>query len=192
MPPRRLAVTSAVGPAAPAMESTASVKSTTTVEPAAIAATVGLAPTMEAVTAAEATTMEAPATTEPLVTLESATTMPFASATPSSTFSTKSLAAAESVMVSIPTATIVAAPSAIIATAVVATEPRPRANEHASVKIVRPIVAVRRAGIRRIIVIPVDAIWRRAVIAWADSYKNLGMSSASCQEHEYPDQCRVL
>jgi hypothetical protein len=95
-------------------------------------------------------------------------------------------------MVSIPTATIVAAPSAIIATAVVATEPRPRANEHASVKIVRPIVAVRRAGIRRIIVIPVDAIWRRAVIAWADSYKNLGMSSASCQEHEYPDQCRVL
>lgn len=188
---RRLPVTSAVGQATTAMEAAASVKTTTTVEAAAIAAPVELAATMEAVAAAEAAAMEALATAEPVVTPESATAMPFASAPPS-TFTTESLAAAKSVMVSIPTAAIVAAPSAIIATAVVATEPRPRADEHATDKIVRPIVAVRRAGIRRIIVIPVNAIRGRAIIAWADSYKNLGMSSASCQEHEYPDQCRVL
>jgi hypothetical protein len=166
-------------------------KSTAAVEAAAIATTVEPAPTVEAVAAAEATAMEALATTKPLVTAESAATMPFASATPS-TLPSESLAPAESVMVSIPTATIKAAQSAIIATTVVATEPRPSANEHTTDKIVRPIVAVRRAGIRRIIVIPVDAIRRRAVIARANSYKNLGMSSASSQEHADPDQNRVL
>jgi hypothetical protein len=188
---QRLPVTSAVGHATTAMEAAASVKSTTTVEAAAIAAPVELAAAMEAVAAAEAAAMEALATAEPVVTPESATAMPFASAPPS-TFTTESLAAAKSVMVSIPTSAIVAAPSAIIATAVVATEPRPRADEHATDKIVRPIVAVRRAGIRRIIVIPVNAIRGRAIIAWADSYKNLGMCSACSQKHADPDQNRVL
>ena len=180
-----------MGPATPAMESAAAVEAST------IAAAVEPAPTMKAVAAAEATAMEAFATAEPLVTAESPAPMPFASTAPTiftapSALPTESLAAAESVMVSIPTAAIEAAPTAIIAPTVVATEPRPRANEHTTDKIVRPIVAIGRAGIGRIIVIPVNAIRRRAVIARANSHKNLGMSSASSQEHADPDQNRIL
>jgi hypothetical protein len=46
------------------------------------------------------------------------------------------------------------------------------ANEYATRKPARSVVAVRRAGIRRVIVIAVIAHWRSAHIAWAHPYSH--------------------
>jgi hypothetical protein len=104
-------------------------------------------------------------------------------------------------MISMPTATVVTSPSAIVATTVVTVEPGSYAYEHAIIKISRAIVSVRCASIRRIIVITINAIRRRAVIGrarvdWpdanADPDPNLRVSSTSRQEHEESSQKRIL
>jgi hypothetical protein len=99
---------------------------------------------------------------------------------------------------SIATATVEAAPSAIIPATIVAAappgapaapveamEPRACAYEHATCKIIRPVVAVRRARIRRIIIVSVRTIRRWPNVAWANTKLNrhLSMGNTSRQEH---------
>jgi len=149
--------------------------------PVAPAATVEPATTVEAVTAAEA-----------LVPVESAT-IPSASAMPSAaSIATATVEAAPS---AIKPATIVAAapPGAPTAT-IEAMKPRARSDEHATFKIIRPVIAVRCARIWRIVIVSVRTIGRWPNIAWANNKLNphLSMGSTSGQEHKEPDRNHVL
>jgi len=66
-------------------------------------------------------------------------------------------------------ATIKSWPAAIeSATAIEAMEPRPRTNKHAAGKIIRPVVAVGRAGIRGIPVVTVGTDRSRPNVAWCN------------------------
>jgi hypothetical protein len=167
----QLPVTSPVGPTATVEASTS-----TAMEPAA---------TMKRATAAEATSLETcttvktSAAVEALVPVELTTTMPSAFAT-------------ESVTVTMPAATIVPTPSAVeAATTVEAMEPRTCANKHATGKIVRAVVSVRRACVGGISIVAIRADWSRANVGRAKLNCNLRMG-CPCNNHEKPEQNNVL
>ena len=167
--------------ASPTVESATAMKAAA-VEPTA---------TVEAVAAAEATTaMKSVTSMEAWVPVEPTTAMPAAFAT-------------ESVMVSMPTAAIVSAPSAVeAAPAIESMEPWTRAYEHSPGKIIRAVVAVRRASVGGIPIVAVAADWSWPEIAWpsvhwrdsnSNSYSNLGMGgSCPCHNNEKSEQDCVL
>jgi hypothetical protein len=114
--------------------------------------------------------------------------------------------AAESTVKSIPAATIEGWPPAIeprpsaveSATAVEAMEPWARADEYAAGKIVRAIVAIRRAGIRGIPVIAIGADRGRPDVGWgnvpwpkSNSNPNLRVGRAR-HNHANPEQYSAL
>jgi hypothetical protein len=140
--------------------------------------------TVERVPATKSAALEASPAVKALALAESATAMP-------ATFATQSLAAAESVMVSIPATALVAAPSAIVATSIEAMEPRTCANKHAPGKVVRAIIAVRCACVWGIPIIAVRAHWSRPHVGWpnanANSNPDLRMSR-SRHNHAEPEQ----
>jgi hypothetical protein len=161
-------------------------------------AAVGLT-TAESVTAVELAT----AAVETLASAESTVAMPSAVAveTLASTESTiatpsvvamESFASAKSVMVAVPSTAIVAAPSTVIAATIKAMEPRTRADKHSAGKVIRAVVTVGCAGIRRIVIIAVGTSGRRANVTWADSHDNLGICSTSRQEREESNHNHVL
>lgn len=76
-------------------------------------------------------------------------------------------------------------------TAVEAMEPRTRANKHATSKIIRAVVAVRRARVWGIPVVAIGAYWGRAYVGWAKLNSNLRMCGP-CYNHEKPEQNSVL
>lgn len=123
-----------------------------------------------------------------------------------STAATDRGAASESIVKSIPAATIEGWPATIeprppaveSATAVEAMEPWTRADEHAAGKIVRAIVAIRRAGIRGIPVIAIGAGRSRPNVGWghvpwpkSNSNPNLRVGRAR-HNHAKPEQNCVL
>jgi hypothetical protein len=120
----------------------AAVESTTAMEPAAV----------KRVTFPEAfTTMEVSAAVEALVPVGFTTTMP-------AVFPMESVATPETFMITVPATAIVSAPSTVeAATTVEAVEPRTRANKHSPGKIIRAVVAVRRACVRGIPIIAIRA-----------------------------------
>lgn len=137
---------------------TATVRSASTVETATIT-------TVERLPAMEASTVTAP---EALSATESATvvkaavaTEPFTATEPAAvpaTFTVETFSATESFTAVEPM------PPAIVAAPAPAVEPRTGANKHATVKIIRTVVPIRCAGIRRIAVITISAVrWRRIV-----------------------------
>jgi hypothetical protein len=131
------------------------------------ASSVGAAATMKAATTVELApsmrrreTMESPASAHGC-----AAAGPF---TMPSAFSMKFAATAESVIMSVPTASIVARPATVkLATTIEATaavetmKPRTRANKHAPGKIVRTVVAVWRACVWGIPIVAIGTDWRR-------------------------------
>jgi hypothetical protein len=155
--------------------------STTAVEASAIAASVEAVSTMKPVSAAEAfTTMEPSAAVEALVPVE------FTAAIPSA-FPTKSAATAEPITVTVPTAT------AVVAATVEAMEPGPCANEHAAVKVIRPVIAIWCAHVWRILIVAIGAYWRRPNVGWAKLNCDLRMGGPSpCYDHKKPDQYSAL
>jgi hypothetical protein len=123
-----------------------------------------------------------------------------------STAATHRGAASESTVKSIPAATIEGwaatieprPPAVESATAVEAMEPWTRADEHAAGKIVRAIVAIRRAGIRGVPVIAISADRGRANVGWgyvpwpkSNANPNLRVSRAR-HYHAKPEQYSVL
>lgn len=174
------AATSAVGAATSAMKpaATSAVEASSAMEPATA---------VEPVTAAEAlTSMESSAAVEALVPAEFTTAIP-------SSLAAKSASTAESVMVTPPTAAVVAAPSAIVPAPVVAIEPRTYANKHAIVKIIRAVVAIRGASVGRIVIVAIRAYWWRPNIGRAKLNCDLRMGSpCSCHHHKKSGQYSVL
>ena len=109
-----------------------------------------------------------------------------------SAFTMEFTATAESVFMPVPTATVKRRPATIeSATAVEAMEPRTRANKHATSKIIRAVVAVRRARVWGIPVVAIGAYWGRAYVGWAKLNSNLRMCGP-CYNHEKPEQNSVL
>ena len=138
--------------------SATTVRPASTMEAAAVTTVERLSPVESAaVTAAETlSAMEAATVVKSAVTVE-----PFTATEPvtvPAAVTAETLAAAESV------AAVEPMPPAIIAAAAPAVEPRTGADKHAAVKIVRTVVSVRSAGIRRIAVIAVSTIRRRRVV----------------------------
>ena len=160
-------------------------------------ASVEVTATMEA-----AISMESAATVETLAAVPSVITVEFTATMPSP-FTTESIAMPSAVAVKfavlsfpsfmfVPVAAVESVPSTIVATAVVAMKPGPRSNEYAACKIVRPVVAVRRAGIRVIAVVSISTDrWRSHVDggnAHSDMHGNLSVSSSRHRdEHPHHD-----
>jgi hypothetical protein len=98
---------------------------------------------------------------------------------------------------------IIVAPS-VIAPAVVsvpiitvtpsAMKPWPGPYKHPACKIVRPVVAVRCAGVRGVIIVAINTIGRRPDVSWSYTKLNsdLGMSSTSRHEYQKPDHNHVF
>jgi hypothetical protein len=163
-------VASPVGPATTVEASSSAPMERATMKPVPIA---------EAATLKSATTVKTSAAVEALVPVELTTTMPSAFAT-------------ESVTVSMPTTTIVLAPSSVeAATTIEAMEPRTRANKHATGKIVRAVVSVRRACVGGISIVAIRADWSRANVGRAKLNCNLRIG-CPCNNHEKPEQNDVL
>jgi hypothetical protein len=149
----------------------------TTMEPAA---------TVKRVTSPEAfTTMEVSAAVEALVPVKFTTAMP-------AVFPTESVATPETLMVTVPATAIVPAPTAVeAATTVEATEPRTCASKYSPCKIIRAVVAVRRACVRGIPIIAIRADRSRANVGRAKLNGNLCVG-CPCHNHENPEQNSVL
>jgi hypothetical protein len=115
-------------------------------------------------------------------------------------FAAEPVMIAKSIMIPVPTAPIVSAPSAIVSAPVEAMEPRARPNEHAARKIVSSIVAIRGARIRSIRVVAVRAIGRRPHVhrrwhrpnAYAKPHRHLSMSSSSSRDQREKPHCECI
>jgi hypothetical protein len=105
-------------------------------------------------------------------------------------------AAAESAVKSDSAASIKCRPAPIeSAPSVEAMEPGTRANKHAPGKIIRPIVAVRRARVRRVPVVAVGAYRSGTDVAWPESNSNPDLRMGSSRpryQHEKPEHHSVL
>ncbi len=121
-------------------------------------AAVGASATMEtSATAGASPAMEASATAVPATTMKSFT--PSVAATSMKSFATSESAATPFATAVVPSTAVVSAAS------VEPVEPRACADEHAPVKIVRAVVAVRRAGVRRISIVAVCAYRGRSDVS---------------------------
>jgi len=113
-----------------------------------------------------------------------------------STASARYGAAAESAVKSDSAASIKCRPAPVEpAASVEAMEPGTRANKHAPGKIIRPIVAVRRARVRRVPVIAVGAYRSWTDVAWPKSNSNPDLRMGSSRpryQHEKPEHHSVL
>ena len=160
------------------------------------------ATTVETTTASVETTtttaMKTTAASETAATMESATTTSEAVACITAAVATAISAAVATAISTAVAATIsvaaaisrIAIPAAIsIATA----EPRARADKDPAVKPLRAVIAVRSAGVRRVIVVAVGA-YRRGITAVsvcgadADTHRNLSMGSCGKQKQTNCDQ----
>jgi hypothetical protein len=150
-----------------------------------------------------AATMEAASTVEPAASMKCITAME--SAVPverlsamESTAATHDWRAMETATVGVSAATIEARSSAIPAVAAVeSVEPRTRSNKDASNEVIRPVVAVWRAGVRSISVVAIGACRSRADIPrrHSDSNSNPDLSvGRACprHNHEKPNQNRIF
>ena len=93
------------------------------------------------------------------------------------------------------TGPIAVAWAAIETVAVVAVIPRTGADEHATYKPARTVVAIGRAGVRIIAVVTIgaDRRWSNAGVhgTYADTHSNLGVS-ASRGKKQNPQQCSIF
>jgi hypothetical protein len=171
-----------------------------------MAATVGSATTMKATPAVEcavATMESAPAVervasmgvaVEPaaavkaLPTMESFTASKALAAMPAP-ITAEAITAAPAVAVTIPASTIRAMPAGTVE----AMEPWARADENAPGKVIRAVVAVRRARVRVIAIVTIGAGGRRSNVRWAwrhpESDRNLCVSVRGVASAE-DQQCR--
>jgi hypothetical protein len=147
------------------------------------AATVEASASMEVPSAVKTAALEAvrvPTAMETFVAMKLVIPMPAAVSVPTA-LAAEAVVTAKTVTVSVPAAPVKAVPSAVIAGAVKAVEPRPCANEDSADKIVRAVVSVRGARVRSIVVITVRAVRRRTDVNRA------GRRNNSAESHPEPN-----
>jgi len=85
-------------------------------------------------------------------------------------------------------------PRSVVARTPVGVIPRARANEHATRKVARSPIPVRRAGVRIIGIVAVSADRLRSDVhgAYANTYSNLCMRTASSGKKQNPQQTCIF